>query len=340
MPNIATSWVQTHPSFMEPDFIVQYNQASGAFNALAGGNPRVKIGSEDKQVFIKTLMLSSKVSSSAGWANQLPSATVVPAMISFPTYLNRTRAEYDHHDTAQMGIWGLNIALAQSLAMRQGHFQHLRYMLLNGNLPGNGEGLLNTNAATSVNLPSDSFGNSSVRTYDNGQMAQFFLSQLLATKQRTYQLGQPARFTILGPQRTLGQFEYNIVQLTSYQRVGAGTDSTKGVLVNVAGMNGDTIEWCYDDTLQNQSGAGVDTVLIVMPEVEKPKIQNPTINTNAFAELTPSMNACTLMYTDMAAPREIPTPIPGGAIDIVSEIRASPGVGVRPEGVTIVFMTY
>jgi hypothetical protein len=339
MPNLATSWVQTHPSFMEPDFIVQYNQASGAFNALAGGNPRVKIGSEDKQVFIKTLKLSSKVSSSASWANQLPSATVIPDMISFPTYLNRTAAEYDHHDTAQMGAWGLSVVEAQRLAMRQGHFQHLRYMLLNGNLPGNGEGLLNTNGATSVNLPSDSFGNASVRSYDNGQMAQFFLSQLLATKSRTYQLGQPARFVVLGPQRTLGQFEYNIVQLTSYQRPGGGTDSTKGTLVNVAGMSGDTIEWCYDDTLQNQSGAGVDTVLIVMPELEKPKIQN-SINTNAFAEVTPSMNACTLMYTDMAAPREIPTPLRGGAIDVVTEIRASPGIGVRPEGVTIVLMTY
>jgi hypothetical protein len=341
MPNLATSWLQTHPSFMEPDFVVNYNQASGAFDALSGGNPRVKIGGEDKQVYIKTLNLSSKVSSSASWANSLPSASIILGQMSFPTYLNRARAQYDHHDTAQMGIWGVSVVEAQRLAMRQGHFQHLRYMLLKGNLPGNGEGLLNTNGATSVNLPQDSFGNTSVRNYDNGQMAQFFLSQLLATKARTYQLGQPStEFTVLGPQRTLGQFEYNIVQLTSYQRPGGGTDSTKGTFVNVAGLNGDTIKWVYDDTLQNQSSAGVDTVLIVMPELQKPKVMNPAINTNAFAELTPSMGACTLMYTDMAAPREIPTPIVGGAIDVVTEIRASPGIGVRPEAITVVLMTY
>lgn len=339
MPSLATTWVQTHPSFMEPEAILQYNQRSGAFATLAGGNPRVKIGSEDKNVYIKTIGLRTKVASGAGSANQLPSCTIVPSMIQVPTYLTRTRAEYDHHDTAMMGEWGISISEAQRLAMRQGQFLHLRNLCLYGNIPGNGEGLVNTAGATAVALPPDSFGNTSVRAYDNGQMAQFFLTQFLAAKARAYQLGTPSRFSIVGPQRTLGQFEYQIVQLTSYQRPGAGSATTTGVIKDVAGLNGDIIEWGYDDTLQNQSAAGVDTILIVMPEIKKPE-GGSQINTAEFNTLQPGMNDCTLMYTDMAAPMEIPTPLPGGAIDIVSELRASPGWGVRPEALTIVSMTY
>jgi hypothetical protein len=184
-------------------------------------------------------------------------------------------------------------------------------MLLYGNLPANGEGLVNTNGATSVALPADSFGQNSVRTYDNGQMGTFFLTQLLQTKSRTMSLGLPGRFVILGPQRTLGIFEYpNIVQLTSYQRPGGGTTTTAGMIKDVAGLNGDTIEWVYDDTLANYSAAGVDTILIVMPECSKPR--GNQFNTNEFATLQPGMTACTLMYTDVAAPVDGKRSAPSG----------------------------
>jgi hypothetical protein len=339
MANIATSWVITHPSFMEPEIILQLNQASGAFSTLATSNPLVKLGSEDKYVYIKTLSARTKVQTGQAAGNQLPSASIVMGTISIPTYLNRTRAEYDHHDTAMAAQWGTSIVEAQRLAMRQGHFQLLRNMLLYGNIPANGEGLVNTNGATAASLPSDSFGNASIRSYDNGQLAVWFLQQLVNTKTRTMQLGLPARFVILGPQRTLGQLEYpNIVQLTSYQRPGAGSQTTAGVVKDVAALNGDTVEWVYDDTLANLSGAGIDTILIVMPEVSKAR--GGMWNTNELATLSPGFAACTLMYADVAAPVEIPTSLAGGAIDVLSEMRASPGWGVRPEALTILTATY
>jgi hypothetical protein len=45
------------------------------------------------------------------------------------------------------------------------------------------------------------------------------------------------------------------------------------------------------------------------------------------------------MFTDMAAPREIPTPI-AGAIDVLSEMRSTAGWAVRPEAITILSMAY
>jgi hypothetical protein len=130
----------------------------------------------------------------------------------------------------------------------------------------------------------------------------------------------------------------NIVQLTSYQRIGAGSTSTAGVVKDVLEMNDDEIIWAYDDTLIGKGAGGNDAVLIVMPEVEQPA--GGSINTNEFAKLTPSLEACTLMFSDMAAPKEIPVPLAGGAIDILAEMRCTSGWGVRPEAITIVTMQY
>ena len=335
----ATSWVISHPSFMEPELILQQNQASGAFELLAERNPRIKIGAEDKNVYIRRLDMRSKVQINQAAGNLIPSAEIAPSLISAPTYLQRVRAEYDHHDTAMSAAWGVNLVDAQRLAMRQGHFQLLRNNLLVGVQPANGEGLLNAAGATAVTLPPDTFGNDSARTYDNGQMAIFLLSQLQATKARTMQLGTPRRFVFLGPQRIFGLFEYtNIVQLTSYQRPGAGSETTVGVVEQIAKMNGDEVEWAYDDTLIGQGTGGTDMILCVMPEIDVPNVH--TINTNEFGKLSPNFKACCIMYADVAAPVEIPTPLPGGAIDVLSEMRASPGWAVRPEAVTQISMTY
>jgi hypothetical protein len=223
--------------------------------------------------------------------------------------------------------------------MRQGHFQLARTALLYGMNPVNGEGLVNAAGATAVSLPPDSFGNDTVVTYDNGQMATFLLTQISATKTRTNQLGIGRKFAILGPQRTLGAFEYqNIVQLTSYQRPGGGTATTAGTVKDILDENEDEIMWVYDDTLIGKGAGGTDAVLIVMPEVKKP-VGRP-VNTNEFARLAPGLEACSMMLCDMAAPREIPTPLAGGAIDVLSEWRITPGWAIRPEAITIISMQY
>jgi hypothetical protein len=339
MATISPSWTQVHPSFIEPDILLQYNQASGAFDALAGGDPRVKIGSEDLYVYIKRFDIRTRVASGQQAYNQLPNVNVAMSMLSVPTYLNRVRAEYDHHDTAATAEWGASIVEVQRLGMRQGHFQLLRNMLLYGNLPGNNEGLINAPNAVTVSLSPDTSGNTTFVTYDNGQLAIFFLTQIAALKTRTMQFGMPNRFVVLGPQRILGGMAtQNIVQLTSYQRPGAGTATTKGVIDLVEGDNGDDIVWAYDDTLIGKGANGVDAVLLIMPEVKKP-VGRP-FNTNEFAQIAPGLDACSLQYLDMAAPREIPTPLAGGAIDVLSEWRATPGWLVRPEALSIISIQY
>jgi hypothetical protein len=339
MPNLAPSFLTVNPAYFEPGLLLPYVQASGAFDLLANGQPLPRLADGDLYAYIKRVDLRTKVASGQSAYNLLPSVSTALSMISTPSYLLRVRAEYDHHDTAAMGRWGVPIVEAQRLGMRQGHFQLARSALLYGFNPANGEGLVNTQGATAVNLPPDSNGNTTVVTYDNGQMGVFLLTQLSALKTRTNQLGIGHKFTILGPQRVLGAFEYqNIVQLTQFQRAGGGTTSTAGLFKDVAEFNDDEIIWAYDDTLIGKGANGTDAVILLMPEVKKP--QGGAINTNEFARLAPGIEACSLMYCDMAAPREIPTPLPGGAIDVVSEWRITSGWGIRPEAVTVMSMQY
>lgn len=339
MANISPAFVQVHPSYMMPDTLMPYSQASGAFELLASGAPLVRLADGDLYAYIKRVDLRTRMAAGQSAYNQLPGVSFALAQISAPTYLLRVRAEYDHHDTAAMARWGLSIVDAHRLGMRQATFQLMRNALLYGFNPSNGEGLVNASGATAITLPADSAGNTTVVTYDNGQMAFFLISQISAIKTRTNQLGIGRKFVVVGPQRTLGAMEYqNIVQLTSYQRVGAGSTSTAGVIKDVLEMNDDEIVWAYDDTLIGKGAGGNDAILIVMPEVEQPK--GARINTNEFAKLTPSMEACTLQLCDMAAPKEIPVPLAGGAIDVLAEMRCTSGWGVRPEAITIVTMQY
>lgn len=339
MGNITASFVQVNPSYIMPEILLQYQQVSGAFDTLAGSDPMVRLSDGDLYAYIKKFDIRTKVAAGQTAGNQLPSVSIVANMVSTPTYLIRTRAEYDHHDTAAFGRWGGSIVEAQRLGMRQGVFQQMRTALLYGLNPANGEGLLNTNGATAVTLPADSNGHSSVSTYDNGQMALFILTQISALKTRTLQMGMPARIVILGPQRVLSAWEYQgIVQVTQFQRDGGGTAAIGTVVEMQAAMSGDQVEWVFDDTLIGKGAGGRDAILITIPEVKKP--EGARINTNEFAKMAPGLEAVNLMLADMAAPREIPTPLPGGAIDVVSEMRITSGWTVRPEGLTICSMTY
>lgn len=341
MGNIFPTSAKVIPSYTEPDLILTYAQASGAFAALAGGKPRVKIGSEDMVVYVNHLDLRTEVVAGQSPSNLLPSVSLIMDFYQTPTYLMRVRAIWDHHDMARASNWNVALPAAQDLAMRQGIFQQMRNGLLYGFNPTNGEGLLNTTGATKVSLPPDSYGNVTASTYDNGMMASFWLNQMVTLKSRMFQSGGNIKndIKVISPQRIFLQFAYaNIVQVTSYQRPGAGTATTGEVIKVVSAESGDTFDWYFDDTLIGQGQSGADALLLTMPEIEQPTI--PGINTNMFAGLQPNIKAANLMYADMAAPMKIPTPTPDGAIVELQELRVTSGWCIRPQAITIVSMNY
>ncbi|HEX8711545.1 MAG TPA: hypothetical protein VF730_06705 [Terracidiphilus sp.] len=341
MSNYFPAQAKVTPSFSEPDLIITYAQPSGFLGVFAGGKPRVKIGSEDLYVYINKLDIRSAAQISQSSFNELPSAALAATYYSTPTYLARTRAIYDHHDMAAAANYSVSLPHAQELAGRQGIFQQMRSGALYGYNPANGEGLLNTPGATQVTLPPDSNGNDTVSTYDNGEMSLWLLGQIVALKTGMFQSGKGIanRIQILAPQRVALQWQYgDIVQVVQYQRPGAGTATTLEVVKKVAEEAGDSLEVYFDDTLIGKGAGGTDAVILTISEIEQPSIAG--INTNEFADLQPNLKAVNLIYTDMAAPRKIPTPTPDGGITEVYEQRMSSGWGVRPEGLYILNLQY
>lgn len=335
----ASAYVQLHPSFVEPELLLQYSQASGFIDLLSGGSLRTRLGNDDLLVYMRQLNVRTKAAAgTAGGFQELPGVDIAASMFSTATYNLKTRAQYDHHDVSAAGRWGFSAPEAYRLAQRQANFQLCRDATLYGMNPQYGEGIVNASGATAVNLPPDSNGVDYVTGYDNGEMAFFLAQVILGIKTRTLQLGMGKQFTFLGPQRTLGLFEYNVVQLTQFQRTGAGTASTVETLKAIAQANGDQVGWAYDDTLIGKGSGGSDLVVCVMPELDTPA--EGGINTNVFAGVTPANKVCVTQYCDMAAPREITTPLPGGATDVVTEWRISSGWAPRGQAVTLISMPY
>lgn len=328
---IAPAYELVHPSYTIPDFVMPISQASGAFSLLDDGNPEVRIGTQDLAVYAKVMDVRTKTTVSQSAGNQVQSIGLVNKMISVPTYMIRGNAQYDHHDTAAGGTWGFGLPEALRLGHHQATFQQMRNFLLYGVAPGSGEGLLNATGITAVSLPPDQYGNDTLLTYDNGAFA-FYLAQLIQQlKTRMNQMGKGCRVVVCGPQRALGPFEYNIVQLVQMQREGAGSMSTKATFEEILKTNSDVLEWTYDDTLIGQGTNGSDAILIVIPEIETPHVDK--MDTNAFAAFKPNMPSNTKMLCDMAAPREIISPIAHGGTDVLYEMRSTPGWAIRPEAV-------
>ncbi len=339
MANLFPALIRATPHYALPELMVQFQQPSAFGIVLAGGAPMSRLGAGDLFVYAKGIRLRTQAAASQVAHNQLPTVTMSAEQVQTPTYLFRSRAEYDHHDTQQASVWDVALPQGQRLGMRQAIFQQLRAAALFG-MGNAGEGIANTPGATSANLPTDPYGNSTVSTYDNGAMAQYILTVVGALQTRLMLIGSPARIAILAPQRILSQWTFSgIVQLTQFQRTGAGVASVTEMIEDVAKRFGCTVEWGCDDTLIGAGAGGNDLVIIAAPELRKPEAQSQ-INTNEFANLQPGLLSAGLMLCDQAAPREIPTPLPAGATDVVSEMRSTPGWGLRPEAFTLISMQF
>lgn len=336
--SIFPSFTTVNPSYTMPELILQYSQASGAFALLANSDPDVRLGEGDLYVYAKTIGIKTKTSAGTHATNVLPGVSINAQQISTPTYLIQTQANYNHHDVAAASNWGVSLPEALRLGQRQGTFQQLRNAELYGFNPTLGEGLVNTPGATAVNLPADTNGHTTLTQYDAGQLGVFLLTQIGALKSRMMQIGMPARITICMPQRVSVILEYTgIVQLTQFQREGAGSATIALLVDDVTKRMSDTIDWVCDDTLIGKGAGGTDLIIINAPEIKKPV---GTPNTNEFAKLSPGLESTCLMLCDMAAPREIVSPLPQGGTNVITELRTTSGWCFRPEAITLMSAAY
>jgi hypothetical protein len=338
MPISAPERILVHPSAVEPNLIVTTAQASGFVEDLGGGELRQLLSENDKVVYQNHVDIRTQVAANQAAANVLPGATITLDYIQTLAYLLRTRQNYNHLDVADAGEWNVNLPLAYQLGARQGIAQAIRGANLYGFNASNNEGLLNTPNAVVNTLPPDQYGNTTVITYDNGAMYLYLMQQVQEIRQAMFALGLPQKVVFLAPQRVIGQWQYQgIIQVTSYQRPGAGTATIGQATEATAKENLVDIVWAYDDTLIGKASGGNDAVLLVVPEAVIPEAP---INTNVFAKLTPQMSAMTLQYTASAAPIELTGPIGAEGVDFIAMQRVTSGWAPRPQAIVILSMPY
>ncbi len=341
MSAFAPAITTVSPSMMLPEIIMQYSMASGAFDILPGSAPTVKIGSSDLVVYQKYLRATTQAHVGQSLPGQLPSASITGGYDQMMTYRISTRSQYSHLDTDAASRWGYSLVDGMRLANRQGHAQQMRNMLLYGVKASNNEGITNSPSATTLNLGSDSQGNDSYTTWDAGEMAKFILGLIADQKTKMMILGQPLTTVILCPQRFMKALEWTgVVELTSYQRPGAGTQTIGGMVKTIAAdASGDGVIFSQDDTLIGKGAGGTDLIIVTNPELVVPEARQD-LNTNIFATLTPNQQAVNVMFCDMAAPTEIPSPMPDGGLTTLYTMRSTPGWNFRPEGVTLLSAKY
>ncbi|CAM2172503.1 conserved hypothetical protein [Burkholderia cepacia] len=329
------------PSHTEPRILLSFAQKSGAFNALAGRAPKVQTAQGDKAVYVHKLQMRSDARVNQSGADILPTPTFATSMISTPMYTIRNRAEWDMSDVQAAGNWNVALPEAYTKAARHGHFNVLRRMALNGVRPADGEGIINTPNATAVTAPADPSGNTTLMTYDPDALFSLFLQLVTDLRSRIMSTSQGnIRISVLAPQRVIGRLQQTVVELTGYQRPGAGSASIMGALEQVGDWNGTDFEFSVDDTLIGAGAGGADLIIINAPELIDPQVGS-SINTNEFATLQPSLVDTTVQYADRAAPTEFPTPVPGmGAIDVLYHMEASSGWVLRPEALTLLSIKY
>ncbi|HDL7647653.1 TPA: hypothetical protein PXP53_003435 [Yersinia enterocolitica] len=341
MSAFAPAITTVSPSMIQPEIIMQYSMASGAFEILPGGAPSVKISSSDLAVYQKYLRATSQVHVGQSLPGQLPSSSISGGYDVMKTYRISSRSQYSYLDTDATSRWGYSLIEGLRLANRQGHAQQLRNMLLYGVEAVNNEGIVNSPNATTLNLGNDSKGNDAYTTWDSGELAKFMLGLIADQKTRMMLLGQSLTTVVLCPQRFMKALEWTgVVELTSYQRTGAGTATVGTMVKDIAkDASGDEIIFCQDDTLIGKGAGGNDLIIITNPTLEVPEARQD-INTNIFATLVPNQQAVNVMFCDMAAPTEIPSPMPDGGLTTLYTLRSTPGWNFRPEGVTLLSAKY
>lgn len=323
------------PSFNETGMIVDQEQRSGAFDLLAGGTVKTRLNLTDQRVYINRVGIKTKSTIAQDSQNDLPGPDIWLGQISTPVYLIQNRSIYNRHEAASASAYNVALPEMYRLGLWQSSFNVMRDLLLYGFQPEYGEGIVNAPNVVNTFLPADSNNTVEIVNQDAGHIAKFFLNVITQIKTRTKQNGNPGIFTILGPQRCMSVLENAaVVELTSYQRPGGGTQTVKGEIKNILEENGNTIVWQYDDTLEGKGENGSDLIIFTMRQFANDPANN-LIDTNIFANnLTNQIRDCNIMYDDVAAPTIFITPLAGTAIHMQSEIKSTPGWAIRPEATT------
>ena len=338
--NLFPAQIKRTPSFSDPNVVIQRSQVSG-FPALFNGLD-TKLNETDLNVYYDKIAFTTQAQASQNQTGFLPSGSIVASTYGMPVYALKTISIIDREASFSAANYNIGLMEARKLLHRQSIFQAMRQAALFGIIPSNNEGITNSPNVLKQTLPADSFGNF-FQLYNPNELFVYFLNNIIVPLQRaTFSGGLRPRIVMLGTQRMLlAMNNAKIVELTSFQREGAGTASVGSSIVLQGGQGsyGYEVQFEFDDTLEGVGPGGTDILIATIPSLEN----NPetAFNTNAMsAGLVNEMTDNNKMYISGAAPVEVESPASQGATELYSYLRVTPGVAIKPEATIITYAQF
>lgn len=270
---------------------------------------------------------NSKLISTGGESNRIPSGSVAMLKAATPTISIQTNQEYSKNTLMVYSeMYGVNYTDLMSSVARQGINQVLSVLALVGS-GGTNEGLFNApgKITTSNLLISDSFGATELASQDPSEIRSAWVSLINSQLTSLNILATPENkvdVIITISQRTFRILNSLVITLLGN---GAGLDFTvaEGVKQVMARQNVN-IEWAVSSPQtqgKGASGTNYDRALITLPSL--PKTRGVKFDTNYVADnVQQIVNENNLMLMSNLVPIEIPTPIENNGLRMLYEIPA------------------
>lgn len=341
-----SSLIMLDRSMVVPGVMVQRAQKRGTLNLIAGGKPKNVLNQNVQKVYINGIRYRGLAKASREPGNELPSVSFNTTQKATNAYWLSTSTKYSVWDDDNAKFSGLNAPQIQNMIAHGAIADLTAILALYGTGEGMSEGIMNSPGVFEENLPADSNGALSLRTYDAGEFAQYFLQLTVdaETRMLTVGLDREQVLNVLMPQRVLGYLRRSsVIKLTSgIQRDGGGVHTIEGRIQAVAtSPNGNiSINFYVDDTLIGKGAGGSDAVVMCYPGF--PDTPDDIYNTDALAALPNSIQEMVAMYTAHSQPMEIESPAVDGSQGVYTtyHTKVTPGWALRPEAVTILSLPY
>lgn len=340
MSGISPNLQAYNNTYQSPNFLLTKVLRSGAFRLLGEARPRA-MPLATPQVMIRTLTNRGEAMVGENVTRNLPIGTL-PVLGAFyiPTYSIASTVMYNSIDSLRSKENSYDLRSMLDDGMKQTFRLTERNLLIYGAKNAPNEGILNAVGAYAHTLDPDQFGVSNISNMDQGYLATALSGLASDIVQKAMAVGEPTRLVILAPQRIITVLtSRKVVQLTDYQRPGAGVagagEMAAALLANIS-VN---FELAVDDSLIGKGKNGTDLIIIGVPEI--PPDSGEINSTNAvYAGFPNKENGCIVQYTDSYMPIAKSAITFPGELQVVYSKNTTSGIVVRPELFSLISVAY
>lgn len=243
-----------HPSAALPGLLVPQTQEV-PFEKYIGN--ATNYGSMSKEAIYLTSVTNINSEAQVGqqWGSQFAKQSYTLGQISAPFYRIEAYLEWNVAEQAKFEELSNGVALPDFLEnlAEQGINQRIHEGILYGFDPATdlNQGILAN--ATLSEMPADSKGNKTITSYNTAELQAFLSGIVRDVMNASYGMLRPT--TIASSSRVINYLLTAIVPLTESQQVGAGVDTTAGLMNRVLSWVGaGFVDFIRDETLESADG--------------------------------------------------------------------------------------